>query len=57
MKRLFALAVLAAVAATPVVADAQASGRPVFASDQDQARDGVRSGRQVPLSRVLASPG
>ena len=54
MKRLFALAVLAAVVATPLAASAAAQdfgGR----SDQDQARDGARSGRQVPLSRVLSS--
>ena len=49
MKRLFALAVLAAVAATPVVADAQ--GR----SDQAQAREYAQAGPHVPLSRVLAS--
>lgn len=55
MKRLFALAVLLAAAATPLAAVAQDS-RPVFGAgrgDQDQAREGVRSGRQVPLSRVL----
>ena len=49
MKRLFALALMAAVATTPLVAEAQGRG------DQEQARDGARSGRQVPLSRVLAS--
>jgi uncharacterized membrane protein YkoI len=54
MKRLFALAVLAAAVTTPVVADAQ-DGRPVLGAgrDQDQAREG--RGRQVPLSRVLAT--
>jgi len=49
MKRLFALAVLAAVAATPVVADAQ--GR----SDRAQAREYAQGGRHVPLSKVLSS--
>ncbi|MBX3482456.1 hypothetical protein [Phenylobacterium sp.] len=54
MKRLFALAVLAAAVTTPVVADAQ-DGRPVLGAgrDQDQAREG--RGRQAPLSRVLAT--
>ncbi|MBL8553497.1 MAG: PepSY domain-containing protein [Phenylobacterium sp.] len=53
MKRLFALAVLAAAVTTPVVAEAQ-DGRPVLGAgrDQDQAREG--RGRQAPLSRVLA---
>ena len=55
MKSLFALAVLAAVSATPLVAGAQGYGRVQFAGDQEQARDGARSGHQVPLSRVLAS--
>jgi len=57
MKRLFALAVLAAAVVTPVMAIAQ-DGRPVLGAgrgDQDQAREGARSGRQVPLSRVLDS--
>jgi uncharacterized membrane protein YkoI len=57
MKRLLALAVLAAAAAGPSLATAQDFGRPVLGAgrgDQDQAREGVRSGRQVPLSRVLA---
>ena len=57
MKRLFALAVLALAAAGPTVAAAQDYGRPVLGAgrgDQDQAREGVRSGRQVPLPRVLA---
>jgi uncharacterized membrane protein YkoI len=56
MKRLFALAVLIAACAPPALAAAQDS-RPVLGAgrgDQDQAREGVRSGRQVPLSRVLA---
>ncbi len=55
MKSLFALAVLFAAAVAPVAAVAQDS-RPVFGAgrgDQDQAREGARSGRQVPLSRVL----
>ena len=58
MKRLFALAVLVAAATTPVAAQAaQDFGRPVLGAgrgDNDQARDGVRAGRQVPLSRVLS---
>ena len=56
MKRLFTLAVLLAAVAGPVTATAQDLGRPVLGAgrgDQDQAREGVRSGRQVPLSRVL----
>jgi Peptidase propeptide and YPEB domain. len=60
MKRLFAIAVLLAGAVAPVAVPAAASaqdmGRPVFGAgrgDQEQAREGVRSGRQVPLSRVL----
>jgi uncharacterized membrane protein YkoI len=53
MKRLFALAVLAAVATTPLAAGAQDYG--AGRGDQDQAREGARSGRQVPLSRVLSS--
>ncbi|ACG79106.1 conserved hypothetical protein [Phenylobacterium zucineum HLK1] len=59
MKRLFAIAVLLAGAAAPAAAVAQ-EGRPALGAgrgDQDQAREGVRSGRQVPLSRVLASIG
>lgn len=51
MKRLFALAVLAAAVTVPAVADAQGYGRRGFAPEAEQ----VRSGRQVPLSRVLAS--
>ena len=60
MKRLFALAVLFAAAAAPAVADAQDYGRPVLGAgrgDPDQAREGARGGRQVPLSRVLQSIG
>lgn len=56
MKRLFTLAVLLAAVAGPVTVAAQDLGRPVLGAgrgDQDQAREGVRSGRQVPLSRVL----
>ena len=37
---------------------AQDYGRPSFGAgrgDQDQARDGARSGRQTPLARVLAA--
>ena len=58
MKRVFALAALLAAAAGPMAAAAQDPGRPVLGAgrgDQDQAREGVKSGRQVPLSRVLAS--
>jgi uncharacterized membrane protein YkoI len=60
MKRLFALAALVAAAATPLAASAagaaQEDGRPVLGAgrgDQAEARAGVRSGRQVALSRVL----
>ncbi|WP_309093100.1 hypothetical protein [Phenylobacterium sp.] len=58
MKRLFAIAVLLAGAAAPAASFAQDMGRPVFGAgrgDQEQAREGVRSGRQVPLSRVLSA--
>ncbi|WP_068878190.1 MULTISPECIES: PepSY domain-containing protein [unclassified Phenylobacterium] len=49
MKRLFALAVLAATVTTPVVAEARDRGLMVLTGGgQDQAR------RQVPLSRVLS---
>ena len=58
MKRIIALAALLAAAAGPLAAAAaQPDGRPVLGAgrgDQDQAREGVKSGRQVPLSRVLA---
>jgi uncharacterized membrane protein YkoI len=57
MKRFFALAVQLAAATASVAATAQDQGRPVLGAgraDQDQAREGVKSGRQVPLSRVLA---
>ena len=47
MKRLFALAVLALVAAGPTVADAQ-SARPVLGFGQDRG-----GGAQVPLAQVL----
>ncbi|WP_411288245.1 PepSY domain-containing protein [Phenylobacterium sp.] len=43
--------------AVPVAAIAQDYGRPVLGADrgdQTRARDGVRSGRQAPLSRVLS---
>jgi uncharacterized membrane protein YkoI len=56
MKRLFAIAVLIAAAAAPPAALAQ-DGRPVFGAgrgDQDQAREGRKSGRLVPLSRVIS---
>jgi uncharacterized membrane protein YkoI len=49
MKRLVALAVLAAAVTTPLAADAQGYGPP--RDEQGQAR----AGRQVPLSRVLSS--
>lgn len=52
MRHLLATAVLL-LAAVPPVVQAQDYGRPSRA-DQEQARDGVRSGRQAPLSRVLA---
>lgn len=55
MKHLFALAVLLAACAAPTLATAQ-DNRPVYGAgrgDQDQAREGARSGRQAPLSRVL----
>jgi uncharacterized membrane protein YkoI len=49
MKRLFALAVLAAAVTTPVVAEARDRGMMVLTGGgQDQAR------RPVPLSRVLS---
>lgn len=59
MIRRFALSALAAASllATPHAASAQDYGRPSFGAgrgDQDQARDGVRSGRTAPLARVLA---
>jgi uncharacterized membrane protein YkoI len=57
MRHLLVIAALLATAA-PVAAFAQDYGRPSFGAgrgDQDQARDGVRSGRQAPLSRVLAT--
>ena len=56
MKRVFAIAALLAAVAGPMAAAAQ-EGRPVLGAgrgDQDQAREGVKSGRQVPLSRVLS---
>ena len=52
MKRFAVLAVLIAAATAPVDVQAQGGIRG-FAGDQDQAREGVRSGRQAPLSRVL----
>lgn len=56
MKRVFALSLMLAALAGPLAASAQ-DGRPVLGAgrgDQDQAREGVRSGRQMPLGRVLA---
>jgi uncharacterized membrane protein YkoI len=55
MKRLFALAVLAAAVTTPVVAAAQDFGRPVLGAGRDQGQARESRGRQVPLSRVLAT--
>ena len=60
MKWLADLLVVTLVLATPAAACAQNgpdNGRPVFGAErgeQDRARDAVRNGRQVPLSRVLA---
>jgi uncharacterized membrane protein YkoI len=57
MKRVLAIAVLLAAAAAPVAGHAQ-DARPVFGAgrgDQDQARKGVREGRLVPLSSVIAA--
>lgn len=54
------LLIAALLIAAPLGAAAQPwpdTGRPVYGagdSDQDRARDAVRSGRQAPLSRVLA---
>ena len=52
MRHLLAIAVLL-TAAVPAAVQAQDYGRP-GRGEQEQARDGVRSGRQAPLSRVLA---
>ena len=49
MKRLFALAVLAAAVTTPVVAEARDRGMMVLTGGGQE-----RAGRQVPLSRVLS---
>jgi len=49
MKRLFALAVLAAAVTTPVVAEGQDRGMMVLTGGGQD-----RAGRQVPLSRVLS---
>ena len=54
MKRLLAIAVLAAALAGPTAADAQGGGRPALGFGQDQARGG---GRQVPLAQVLRNIG
>ncbi|WP_397420846.1 PepSY domain-containing protein [Phenylobacterium sp.] len=56
MKPVFAIAMMLAAFAAAAPALAAQDGRPPFGGgrgDQDQARDGVRSGRQAPLSRVL----
>ncbi|WP_293675779.1 hypothetical protein [uncultured Phenylobacterium sp.] len=55
MRRVLAIAALIATVAGPMAAAAQ-EGRPVLGAgrgDQAQAREGAKSGRQVPLSRVL----
>jgi uncharacterized membrane protein YkoI len=58
MKRIVAIAAL--LIAAPAVADAQRypdQERPSYGAgrgDQDQAREAVRGGRQVPLSQVIA---
>lgn len=55
MTRILVIAALLTALGTPVAA--QEGGRPDFGAgrdDQRQARDGVRAGRQAPLSRVLA---
>lgn len=63
MRRHLAFAMLAgatlATAVLPVTAQAQ-NPRAIFGAgrgDQDQAREGVRAGRQVPLSRILQTIG
>ena len=59
MKRIAALFALLALAA-PAGVSAQDYGRPALGAgmgEQDQAREAVRSGRQAPLSRVLAMIG
>lgn len=51
-------ALFLATAAAPVAASAQDDGRPALGAghgDQDSTRAAVRAGRQVPLSRVLAT--
>ncbi|MDZ4376227.1 MAG: hypothetical protein U1C74_33005 [Phenylobacterium sp.] len=52
MRRVFALAVLAAALAGPPVAEAQSYGRPVLGFGQDSHQE-RRSAGQAPLSRVL----
>jgi uncharacterized membrane protein YkoI len=57
MKRQLLIAALLLGAVAPAAAAAQDNARPVFGAgrgDQETARDAVRSGRQVPLSRILA---
>lgn len=57
MKRQLLIAVLALGVAAPAAALAQDHGRSSYGAgrgDQEQAREGVRAGRQAPLSRVLA---
>ena len=56
MTRLVLIAALFASAAVPSAAGAQDYGRPALGAgrgDQAEAREGVRSGRQVPLSSVI----
>jgi len=58
MKSWPALAALLLALAAPLAASAQDDNRPVLGagrSDQDEARAAVRAGRQIPLSRVLAT--
>lgn len=60
MKSLIAIAALLVAATAPAAASAAQDSRPVFGAgrgDQDQAREGARSGRQVPLPRVLSMLG
>jgi uncharacterized membrane protein YkoI len=58
MFRRFAIALLALAIVSPDLAAAQpweGGGRAYGRSEQDAARDGVRSGRRVPLGQVLAT--
>ena len=56
MRALIALAAALATAALPAASLAQDTGRPSLGAgrgDQDRAREGVKSGRQIPLAEVL----